>query len=184
MEPAALPPFPRKAAAPARAMLDAAGVRLRPAVPADLDFLRRLHAQWRMPELLFLPWTAAEKQAFVDDQFRLQHLHLVRHYARADFWVILDAVGQPIGRLYLDRSGAEWRLVDILLATGSRGARHGTRLIEWIQGEAVAARADLALHVAVNNPRARALYLRLGFVDTGGGDGMHLPMLWRAPPGR
>ena len=172
-----LPPFPLGTAAPRSALLTAAGVGLRAARASDIDFLRRLHAAWRMPELLFLPWTLAEKQAFADGQFQLQHRHVVQHFPHADFWIVADRDARPIGRLYLDRAPAEWRLVDILLEHGAQGQGLGTRLIEWIQHEAED--TPIRLHVAVNNPRAHALYLRLGFADVPDADGMHRPMLWR-----
>jgi len=177
----ALPPFPLGGAAPQSALLDGAGLRLRPATADDLDFLRRLHAAWRMPELVFLPWTVAEKQAFADDQFQLQHRHVLQHFPHADFWIVTDRDACPIGRLYLDRAPAEWRLVDILLTRGAQGQGLGTRLIEWIQHEA--GDRPIRLHVAVNNPRAHALYLRLGFADVPDADGMHRPMLWRSGTG-
>lgn len=143
--------------------------------------LAGLYAQLRMPELLFQPWSQAERQAFVDDQFRLQHRHFIRHSARADFWILLrdDA---PIGRLYLDRSGVEWRIVDILLATAWRGQGIGTQLVTWVQQRAAAAGArGVMLTVAENNRRAHALYTRLGFAHAEAGDGLHQPMRWRAP---
>jgi ribosomal protein S18 acetylase RimI-like enzyme len=165
MERVALPPFPRNTPAPAAPALEQAGLRLRPASSGDLAFLKQLYAAWRLPELLTIPWTAVAKQDFLDDQFRLQHSHYVRHFARADFWLVSDLADRPIGQLYLDRSGTDWRLIEILLAADSRRQGHGSRLIRWIQDEAAAAGKNVSLLVAANNPAARALYLRLGFVE-------------------
>jgi GNAT superfamily N-acetyltransferase len=177
----ALPPFPRAAAIPESRALEAAGIRLRPASISDLALLRQLHATSRMPELLLAPWTAAEKQAFLDEQFRLQHCHFVRHFAQADFWVI-EKAARPIGRLYLDRAGTDWRLIDILLAADARSNGIGQLLLDWIQREAEAAGATITLHVAANNPRAHALYLRMGFAEVEGGDGLHQRMRWTPGP--
>lgn len=176
------PSFP----SPRRTAIDASGLRrcgitLRAAAREDLPLLAGFYAQLRMPELLFQPWSLAEKQAFVDDQFRLQHRHFVGRFARADFWIVLHD-GEPIGRLYLDRSGPDWRIVDILLAAARRGQGLGTQLIAWVQQCAAAAGArGVALTVALDNRRAHALYRRLGFGDADGGDGLHQPMRWRAP---
>lgn len=180
MERIALPPFPRSAPPSATITLEQAGLRLRPATSGDLPFLMQLYAAWRVPELLMIPWTAAEKQAFLEDQFRLQHSHFVCHFAQADFWLVSDLASRPIGQLYLDRSGTDWRLVEILLATESRRRGHGRRLIRWIQEEAATARATVRLQVAANNPSARALYLRLGFVEiTPDIPGIYHSMEWR-----
>lgn len=181
----ALPPFPGAAPPPPLdETLRAAGIVLWPAGAADLPFLKSLYAGFRMPELLFAPWTLAQKQAFAEDQFRPQHIHFVHHFAAADFWVVMraepPAAPRPIGRLYLDRSGPEWRLVDIILNGEARGQGLGAALISWVQKNAAAAGAEsLALHVAVNNPRAQALYLRLGFQPLESGDGLNVPMRWR-----
>src|SRR5204863_359561 len=134
-----LRPFPRsRHPALDTGALQALGITLRTASPEDLPALAGLYAQLRLPELLFHPWSPAEKQAFVDEQFRLQHQHFVRHCPRADFWLLLRG-DAPIGRLYLDRSTSEWRIVDILLATAWRAQGLGSRLIVWIQQSAAAA---------------------------------------------
>jgi GNAT superfamily N-acetyltransferase len=159
--------------------VDEAGIRLRPATRDDLPLLKRLYRATRMPEMLLAPMTLAEKQGFADDQFRLQHSHFVRHFARADFWMILRE-DMPVGRLYLDRSGTEWRLVDILLDQDVRGQGLGSALIRWIQQRAAEAGAAVMLRVAVDNPRAHALYRRLGFADLESADGLILPMRWHA----
>ena len=175
------PPFPRtRSIPPDDARLAAHAIMLRPATSEDLPLLARLYASFRNAEMLFVPWSPSEKQAFLDDQFRLQHSHLVRHFRRADFWIVCDPDSGPLGRFYLDRSAREWRLVDILLATDARGRGIGTTLVRWAQAHAADARASgIALHVAINNPRAHALYARMGFIEGESRDGLHIPMLWR-----
>ena len=184
MERIPLPPFPRRRSAPpSDPELSAAALALRPATSGDLPLLARLYAGFRNAELLLSPWSATERQAFFDDQFRLQHRHFVRRFPRADFWIVCrDGIdGAPAGRLYLDRSVAEWRLVDILLAPEARNRGIGTALIRWAQAHAVrTGAAGIALHVALNNPRAHALYTRMGFVERDSVDGSHIPMVWRA----
>jgi len=173
-----LPPFPARRPAP---LPGAPAGRLRPATSADLPFLARLYASYREPELLFLPWSAAEKQAFLQSQFGLQHSDYVRRFPRAAFWIVcVDEA--PVGRLYLDRARAEWRILDIGFLPEHRGKGLGATLIGLAQAGAAAANAALALTVAANNPRARALYRRLGFVEQPG-DGMHVPMLWHRQDG-
>lgn len=174
-------PFPSaRPAPPGDARLAARAITLRSATNSDLPLLARLYAGLRNAELLLVPWSTAEKQAFLDEQFRLQHNHFVRHFRRADFWIVCDTGAAPAGRFYLDRSPQEWRLIDIMLAPGTRGQGIGTTLIRWAQAQATGAGASsIALHVAVNNPRARTLYARMGFVERPSEDGLHIPMLWR-----
>lgn len=153
---------------------------------SDLPELRRLFGDLRALELALVPWSIAQKQAFLDDQFGLQHAHFTRFHPKCDFWVIEQGLplqpALPVGRLYLDRSGEWFRIVDIGLFGHARGGGLGGELIAWAQSEAAAAgRKGIKLHVAENNPRARALYLRTGFTDDGAVEGNHQPMVWAAP---
>ncbi|WP_448663967.1 GNAT family N-acetyltransferase [Sphingomonas sp. CJ20] len=162
------------------------GVGLRGATTADIAFLRDLYCGFRALEVMMLPWSADQKRAFLHDQFRLQHEHFVRYFRNADFWVVTRAqdtgAQAPIGRLYLDRTGKFWRIVDIGLAPDARGAGVGGMLIRWVQEAAQkAGGSGVALQVATNNPRARQLYLRLGFLPDGDEENLHQPMLWRVP---
>jgi ribosomal protein S18 acetylase RimI-like enzyme len=163
---------------------NSAGISFRRATADDLPFFRALYGSFRALEMALVPWTEEQKQFFLDDQFRLQHLHFTGLFARADFLALvrssLFAGPCDAGRLYLDRSAPWWRIIDIGLVPELRGCGIGTALIEGIQSAAMAAGAGgVALQVARDNPRARALYLRLGFVDDGAPEGFHQPMQWR-----
>lgn len=170
---------------PALGCLAAAGLSLRAARQGDLPFLNALYADFRAAELALAPWTAAQKTAFLEDQFRLQHVHFTRFHPRADFWVVERPHANPVGRLYLDRSQRVWRIVDIGLAAGARGQGLGRVLLEWVQHTAAAVRATgVDLHVAHANPRAGALYARLGFREVESEAASHRRMEWRpAAPG-
>ena len=132
----------------------------------------------RAAELAVVPWDDAAKAAFLRQQFDAQRLHYRREFPQADFDVLLRA-GQTIGRLYLDRSGPEWRLLDIALVAEARGQGVGTALLRALLAEAGAAGKPVLLHVETFNP-ARRLYDRLGFVPLGG-DGVYLQMAWTPP---
>lgn len=145
--------------------LRASGIELLPATAADIPRLRALYQASRLAELLTAPWPADRKRAFLDDQFALQHDHFLKVYRKGDYRLIRLNDG-PIGRIYFDRSGRDWALIDILLAAESRGKGIGSALIRWLQQSAVATGAErLRLHVARDNPRARKLYECLGFLE-------------------
>lgn len=165
-----LPAFPEAARAPPppSERMRAFGLSVRPARIADLPFLRALYASTRARELALVRWPAAQRDAFLADQFRLQHLHFTRFHADADFWVIEQRLAAgAIGRLYLDRSARIWRIVEIALMPAARGQGLGGALLDWVQraaGEHHAGGVDL--HVAITNPAAAALYARHGFRET------------------
>ena len=139
----------------------AEGPRLRPARAADREFLARTYASARAEELAPVPWTDAEKDAFLRQQFEAQDLHYRTYYPTSESLVILDR-GQPVGRLYVDRTTEEIRVMDIALLPQHRGRGIGRELIGALQAEAEAAGIPVTLHVEAHNP-AQRLYARLGF---------------------
>ncbi len=136
-------------------------VSLRPITEADLPFLRALYASTRAEELVVLPWSAAQKRAFLDDQFAAQHSHYQRHYQGASFELLLDQ-GNAIGRLYVMRCSEEIRVIDIALLPEYRQRGIGAELLQGLLAEASASGRCVAVHVEKFNP-ARRLYQRLGF---------------------
>ncbi len=140
------------------------GLALRRATTQDLPFLRALFASFRAEEMASVPWPEEAKARFLDNQFALQHQYFVTRFPGADF-LIVEADGQPAGRLYLDRGPEEHRVIDIGFLAARRGKGVGRDLLEWVIAEARSAGARrVALSVNLTNPRARKLYESLGFV--------------------
>ena len=153
------------------------GTAWREARDDDLPFFRYLYADVRAAELAAVPWPEVTRQAFLDSQFALQHVHYTTHYQPADYLVIEDA-GTPIGRLYLYRDGREANVIDIALLAAARGRGIGSALLHTVQRTA---RRDglesVMLHVEHRNTDARRLYERLGFAVEAD-IGSHLRMRW------
>jgi ribosomal protein S18 acetylase RimI-like enzyme len=88
--------------------------------------------------------------------------------------VIVD--GQPVGQLRVDRRPDAIHVVDVSLLPQARGRGIGTRVITTLLDEARA--AGLAVTLAVfEHSRARGLYERLGFAETGS-EGAQVTMRW------
>ncbi|RVV97141.1 N-acetyltransferase [Mesobaculum littorinae] len=145
---------------------------------ADLPFLTALYRSTREAELARTPWDAAEKLAFIEMQFRAQHLHYRAHYPQA-LWLIVMKDGDAIGRLYLDRQAREHRIIDIALLPQHRGAGIGGAILRDLMDEAAAAARPVTIHVETMNP-AMTLYRRLGFVTVADKGVYHL-LQWPAP---
>lgn len=137
------------------------GVTLRPTGPDDRDFLLGLYATSRADELALVPWSDAEKAAFVEQQFEAQARSYDDAYPDGDFLVVLID-GESAGRLYLGRYSGELRIVDVLLLPAHRGRGIGTALLEAVIRVGDRDGVDVTLHVEPWNP-ARRLYERLGF---------------------
>ena len=162
------------------------GMAVRPATEGDLPFLRALYAAGRAHETGLAALSEGERIVFLCGQFALQLAHFRRHHAAADFLILVHtphggAPAVPVGRIDLDRAAPVWRLLDIAIVPGDRGQGLGSVLIGWLKDAARGARAaGIDLHVARDNPRAAALYRRLGFVERASDAPTHRRMIWPA----
>ena len=137
-------------------------VRLRPAAfERDLEFLYRVYASTRAEEMALVGWTADQQEAFLRMQFQAQHSFYQEQFPAAEYSV-LERRSNPIGRLYLDRRPAEFRVIDIALLPEHRGAGIGGALMRRIIDEASLVGKCVRIHVERHNP-AMSLYSRLGF---------------------
>ena len=139
-----------------------AGLTFRRVADADLPLLARIYASTRTEELAPLPWSNADKSAFLDMQFRAQHAHYQQCYPDAD-WLVITHGGEDIGRLYLERLPEQHRIIDIAFLPQHRGRGLGAALLRDLLDEATAAGRQIEIHVEKQNPAMR-LYHRLGFV--------------------
>jgi GNAT superfamily N-acetyltransferase len=154
-------------------------IELRAVGPADGQFLRRLYASSRAGELAVTGWQPEQLEAFLEMQFNARQRHYRERFpAAGDLLVLVD--GQPAGRLCVDRTGGEMRIVDIALLPEHRGSGIGSALITGLQEEAAAKGLPLALQVEAGNLAAN-LYGRLGFVIDSG-DGVYTAMRWLPQP--
>jgi ribosomal protein S18 acetylase RimI-like enzyme len=148
---------------------------LRPAEAADAEFLFRVFASTRAPELALAGLPAAQIEALLRLQFRAQdEQYRAQHPGAEDSVVLVE--GEPAGRLRVARDGRVIVLLDIAILPEHRGRGLGRALVRELQDEAATFGVPLRLHVARTNP-ATALYLRLGFVPDGGDD-VYQAMTW------
>lgn len=151
-------------------------VELRPAGPADEQFLGQLFGTTRR-DVAALGWAPEVLEAFLASQYEAQSQHYRGAFPGAFDQIVVES-GEPIGRLLIDRSGGVTRIVDIALLPTHRGMGIGEHLLRAVCQRAAQEDSPVRLSVAVGNP-AEKLYGRLGFVDTGG-DPVYRTMEWRA----
>ncbi len=151
----------------------AGSVTLRRSAPEDQEFLIAVYASTRDEELNLTGWDDNQKRTFIEMQFRAQSQQYSLCYPQADSGVIL-LDEHPVGRLLVDRRGADITLVDIALLPEYRNRGIGTTLIQSLLNEAAGAQKNIALHVLRWSAAAR-LYERLGFT-TVSEDAVYLEM--------
>ena len=160
------------------AALTARGFALRPENDGDIPFLMRLYASTRAEELQAVPWSDAEKQAFLASQFEAQRRHY-RHYIPTCAFDVIVRHGEPVGRLYLEQRQTQLHIVDIALMPHARGQGVGTAILTALQARARTHAKGLGIFVEKFNPALR-LYRRLGFTEIDDRE-VYLEMEWLPP---
>src|SRR5215510_992498 len=138
-------------------------ISLRPVQRDDEEFLFELFCQ-TMDEGL-MTFNTAQREAILRLQFNAQHETYKAEFPNADHQIILLDV-QAIGRVMVERTCTEHRIVDIALLRDYRSGGIGTVLIRELLDEAALAGKPFRSSVVRSNP-ALHLYQRLGFKLTG-----------------
>ena len=136
-------------------------VTLRRVTDADRELLTAVYRSTRLAELDLVPWDEATRTAFVTQQFEAQD----RAWSEQRPDAVRDVVlvdGVAAGRLYVDRTPQEIRVVDITLLPEHRGRGVGRALLRPIIAEGDRVGLPVTIHVERHNPALR-LYARLGF---------------------
>ncbi|HLK63205.1 MAG TPA: N-acetyltransferase [Bryobacteraceae bacterium] len=135
---------------------------VRPALPQDGPFVYQLVWQVMYEQLQADTWDPRIREHLLDLQVRAKCGAYATVHPQADNAIImLD--DQAVGRMLIDRAGEFYHLVDISILPKHRGAGIGTRLVLALCMEADMMRKNVRLYVSISNPRAAALYRRLGF---------------------
>jgi len=139
-------------------------LRARTPGDGDVQFLAHLYASTRMDlhSMTTAPGIVASSIAM--------HQRLQAAGYRANFpgasYLLLERDGAPCGRIVVDAGAHTLRLVDIALLPGMRGQGVGSHVLRALQKCAACAGLPLRLAVHRSNPRARRLYLALGFASS------------------
>ena len=151
-------------------------ITLRPIAEHDFALLREIYAATR-EDLALVPWDDAAKDAFLQQQFDAQHTYYQKQFPQAAFDLILWH-NEPVGRLYVDRTEEELRIIDIALLRDHRGQGIGGAIMSELLREAAKAGQVVRIHALQSN-RAGHIYERLAFAKIAY-TGVYDLMEWRA----
>jgi len=131
-------------------------VTRRPVVESDTPLLFALYSSTRQEELSLVPWSAAQKQAFLEMQFAGQvEGYRTTHPGATHEMICLD--GRPVGRIYWDLQPARLHILDITIAPESRNQGIGSTVLNQFLGS-----TPVTIYVESFN-RSLRLFDRLGF---------------------
>jgi GNAT superfamily N-acetyltransferase len=140
------------------------GYHLRPATDQDVGFLADVvieatRAQGRLADDFDEPhWRAGYQQ------WTLEH---IRGEEPDSTTSVIEVHNERAGRLRITRTARYIELSGIQLLPGVQRRGIGTAIIEDLKAQAAAAGVPLELAVEKDNPDARRLYERLGFLQVG-----------------
>ena len=98
----------------------------------------------------------------IQSQQQVQMAGFQNAYPRADHWV-MELDGQPIGRVVINSTATDMRVVDIVVQPHSRRQGAARAVLRALQTHAAQTGRSLSLAVAKTNAGARQLYDALGF---------------------
>jgi ribosomal protein S18 acetylase RimI-like enzyme len=142
---------------------------------SDATFLAQLYASTRQ-DLLHLPVPREVVEGITRHQQTLQTVGYRSSFPQARY-LLLEHLGVPVGRLVLNESAGELRVVDVAITPAERRRGHARAVLRTLQQRCVEEACSLTLRVRKDNPQARRLYAALGFVVTGG-DEVSEQMCW------
>ncbi len=155
-------------------------ISLRPEKPDDEGFLFEVYASTREEELALTNWDEPMRRAFLNQQFSAMRQGYRSMFPSGDFSII-ELEGRPAGRMVINRSVAEFRVVDLALLPAHRNRGIGTLLMRQICSEAAEAGKPVRLSVLKYN-RPWRWYERLGFAKIGD-MGIYDELEWRPAAG-
>ena len=135
---------------------------LRPAEEADEPFLLELYKLVRAPEFAPVPLPPEQLDMLLTMQYSARTGSYRASYPESHNCVVMSGE-TPIGQLWVDRSTAGIRVIDIALMPGHRSSGVGTALLKDLIAEAEKAGTPLTCSVATNNPGSLRFHRRLGF---------------------
>ena len=142
-------------------MISSEKITLRPVTGQDDNFHLSLYASTQSAELVQVPWSPEQKEAFLRMQFNAQKQHYAAEYPQANHDLIC-VDGVPVGRLYLGRAADGFHILDITVLSEHRNSGIGSFLLGQVIAEARSTRKPVTIYVETFNPSLR-LFERLGF---------------------
>lgn len=161
-------------------MAQAAGIVITPIDVGDAGFHQLMHraatsAQWHGTGL-----TDEQLGPLMQMQSDAQVRQYSDQYPHAQ-WSKIEFDGEVAGRVIVDRTATELRVVDMVVLDSAQGNGIGSRVLTSLHDEAQANAVPLVASVLASNEAARSLYARLGFDELDiSDDGLRIALIW--PP--
>jgi len=135
-------------------------IQLRKVQQEDCDLLFQIFLESRPDLTLLQQLPNAETVLF--HQFEIDEQQTAINYPNAENYIILYQY-EPIGRITVDKSGGDYRLIWLGVRSVYRRQGIGSQLLQSFMKEASHVNKGICLQVAWFNTEAKRLYTKLGF---------------------
>ncbi|CAN5202658.1 MAG: GNAT family N-acetyltransferase [Nocardioides sp.] len=130
-------------------------LRLRPAVAADVVFLRALTRESLVEQ------HPEASGAYIDLQVRAREFDFDERWPTA-VWEVIEECGEPIGRMLVERKRGAIHLIEVVLRRGRRGVGIGSEVLATMIAQSDSEGHDLVL-VVDEGSKALRFHQQLGF---------------------
>ncbi len=153
------------------------GIEFYNASDDDLEFLAKVYYATRIEEFSMFGWSEDQLKSLLEMQFNSQKQSYSIQFPAAEH-LIICLYQEKIGRIIINRTSEDLRLVDIALLPEFRNLGVGSKIITDLIEEAKRKTLPLTLQVARSNSAAFRLYQKIGFQVTGENE-MYISMEWK-----
>ena len=140
-------------------------ILLRPVTSDDREFLLGVYRSTREMELALVPWDDAMKRSFVEQQFGAQTSYYLSEHPNARHDVVELATGEPVGRIYVDRSEEMISILDLTVLPEHQGRGIGSAIISWMIDEVQPSGRSIAIYIETYN-HSQKFFTSRGFSVT------------------
>lgn len=137
------------------------GLGLREMQLQDQAFAATLFASTR-DYLYRMPIPQSQIDFLIQQQFQMQQASYSASFPLAEAFIV-ELYAKPIGKIILNNTSASLHIIDIALINDMRGKGYGSAVLRALKSLATSGGKSLRLAVDQQNPRAKKLYLHLGF---------------------
>lgn len=137
------------------------GLGLREMQLQDQEFATTLFASTRA-YLYNMPIPKSQVDFLINQQFQMQQNSYSASFPLAETFIV-ELYTKPIGKVVLNNTSASLHIIDIALINDMRSKGYGTAVLRALKNLATQGGKPLRLAVDQQNPRAKKLYLHLGF---------------------
>lgn len=154
--------------------------------PDDGDFHAQVHAAAFADQWHGLGLDPDQLAPLIEMQSAAQLSQYRQQYPSAE-WSVIQVAGQRLGRLVVDRTPHEVRVVDLALLAEARGQGIGSTVLAGLYTEAQMSGLPVTASVMASNAGGRSLFARLGFQEVATNDdvdpGLYIPLVWHTDQG-